>query len=97
MAETNGAMKRGQERPLQKFGRFYTLAVEMAVAVIAPVLAGQWLDSRTGREPWFTLAGMVLGGAAAVRSAHRALAESLGELRSDTGATDRPENEGSPP
>jgi F0F1-type ATP synthase assembly protein I len=96
IAGTNEAVNGRQERPLQKFGRFYTLAIEMAVAVIAPVLAGQWLDSRTGKEPWFMVAGMVLGGAAAIRSAHRALTEALGDLKRDEGASgDGAENRGS--
>jgi F0F1-type ATP synthase assembly protein I len=43
--------------------------------VIAPVLLGRWLDSHTGKDPWFTLGGFVLGGAAAFRSALRAASE----------------------
>ena len=87
MVETDKPANRGQNRLLQKFGRFYTLPIEMAVAVLAPALAGQWLDARTGKEPWFTVAGMVLGGAAAVRSAYRAMTESLGAPDSDEAAS----------
>jgi len=95
VAGTDGAMSRGRNRPLEKFGRFYSLAIEMAVAVIAPVLVGRWLDSRTDKAPWFTIAGMVLGGAAAIRSAYRALTESLSDLKSDEDASvDRSEDRG---
>ena len=56
---------------VQGFSRSHTLAMEIAIAVIAPTLAGWWLDSKTGKDPWFTIAGLVLGGAAAARSAQR--------------------------
>ena len=61
---------------VQGFSRSHTLAVEIAVAVIAPTLAGRWLDSKTGKDPWFTIAGLVLGGAAVVRSVQRFYGES---------------------
>jgi len=94
MTVRNETVNGSREKPLQKFGRFYTLAIEMAVAVVAPVLAGQWLDSRTGKEPWFTVAGMALGGAAAIRSAHRALTEALRDVKRGDGiSADRAENE----
>jgi F0F1-type ATP synthase assembly protein I len=59
----------------RKFGLAYSLAFEMAIAVIVPVLVGSWLDSHTGKGPWFTIGGAVLGGAAAMRSAYRTLME----------------------
>ena len=61
---------------VQGFSRSHTLAVEIAIAVIAPTLAGWWLDSKTGKDPWFTIAGLVLGGAAVVRSVQRFYSES---------------------
>jgi F0F1-type ATP synthase assembly protein I len=72
-------MVRERNKYLEQFGRFYTLAIEMAVAVIVPMLIGLWLDKKTGKSPWFTLAGTILGGAAAIRSAHRTLSEALRE------------------
>jgi len=66
-------MTRDRNKFVDKFGVAYTLAIEMAVAVIVPVLIGRWLDGKTGKDPWFTIGGMVLGGAAAMRSAYRAL------------------------
>ena len=59
------------KKSVQGFSRAHTLAVEIAVAVIAPTLAGWWLDTKTGQEPWFMIAGLVLGGAAAFRSAQK--------------------------
>ena len=78
-----GTMPRRRNNALQSFSRYYTLAIEMAIAVIAPLLLGRWLDARTGKDPWFTIAGMILGGAAAIRSAHRAISESLKSLERD--------------
>jgi F0F1-type ATP synthase assembly protein I len=62
---------------MRMVARYYVLTIEIAVAVIVPILIGRWLDGKTGREPWFTIAGMILGGAAAVRSAQRAYTEML--------------------
>jgi F0F1-type ATP synthase assembly protein I len=61
---------------VQGFSRSHTLAMEIAIAVIAPTLAGRWLDSKTGKDPWFTIAGLVLGFAATIRSVHRFHGES---------------------
>ncbi len=72
--------------------RFHTLALEIAFAVILPTLAGRWLDSRTGKEPWFMIAGLVLGAAAAFRSVQRTLGESRKALEDgETAAKKEPE------
>lgn len=68
-------MSRDRKKSIDKFGIAYSLAIEMAVAVIVPILIGRWLDAKTGKDPWFTLGGVILGGAAALRSAYRALTE----------------------
>lgn len=70
-------MTRRRNKTMTQAAKFYTLAVEMLVAVLAPVFIGLWLDAKTGKEPWFTVGGMLLGGAAAMRSAYRALKESM--------------------
>jgi F0F1-type ATP synthase assembly protein I len=79
-------------KAIRGFSRAHTLAVEIAVAVVAPTLAGWWLDSKTGKEPWFMIAGMVLGGAVVFRSVQRAYHESLRNNRSDD---KKPETESS--
>ena len=89
---SNGAAFRRGGKPVQEATRYHTLAIEIAVAVIAPTLAGHWLDTKTGREPWFTIAGLILGAAAAARSvqrtyhASRRALESGWDLRENSGA-----------
>ena len=77
----DGSSVRGRKKALADFSRYHTLAVEIAVAVIAPTLAGHWLDTRTGKEPWFTIIGMILGAAAAARSVQRTYHESRKALK----------------
>lgn len=77
-----------RKRELRSYSALYALAFEMAVAVIVPILIGRWLDARTGKEPWFTIIGMVLGGAAAVRSAYRTLSETLEKEKKGEGSTE---------
>jgi F0F1-type ATP synthase assembly protein I len=72
---------RGRNKAVQEFSRYHTFAVEIAVAIIAPTLAGHWLDSKTGKEPWFMIAGLVLGAAAAARSVQRVYGESQRALK----------------
>ena len=85
---TNATMNRDRKGAWNKFSVAYSLAVEMAIAVIVPILIGRWLDGKTGMGPWFTLGGLVLGGAAAIRSAYRALVE----LQKDNDAQQPPED-----
>ena len=73
MKATSATMDRDRKKVLNKFSVAYSLAIEMAIAVIVPILIGRWLDARTGKDPWFTVGGLILGGAAAIRSAYRAL------------------------
>ncbi len=82
-APKGGDLKKaaGRSKAMENFSRYHTLAIEMAVAVITPVIVGRWLDTKTGKEPWFTLAGMVLGGAAAFRSVQRTIGESRKALK----------------
>ena len=41
---------------------FAVVGVEMAAAVVAGLLAGDWLDSKLGAEtPYMTVAGLVAG------------------------------------
>ncbi|MBI5117083.1 AtpZ/AtpI family protein [Candidatus Poribacteria bacterium] len=92
-------MTRTQPKAMEAFGRAFTLGIEMAVAVFLPVLIGQWLDKKTGKDPWFTVAGMILGGAAAIRSAYRTLTESLSDLKKQQKPSDEKaqhEQNGSP-
>ncbi len=87
--ESSGAAFRRGGKPVQEATRYHTLAIEIAIAVIAPTLAGHWLDTKTGKEPWFTIAGLILGAVAAARSVQRTYHESRRALdggRDSTGA-----------
>jgi F0F1-type ATP synthase assembly protein I len=72
---------RGRNKPMREFSRYHAFAVEIAAAILAPTLAGWWLDSKTGKEPWFLIAGLVLGTGAAVRSVQRVYSESQRALK----------------
>ncbi len=80
--KTSGAAFRRGGRLVQEATRYHTLAIEIAIAVIAPTLGGHWLDTKTGRGPWFTIAGLILGAAAAFRSVQRVHRESQRALES---------------
>ncbi|MBI4831314.1 MAG: AtpZ/AtpI family protein [Candidatus Lindowbacteria bacterium] len=91
-------MTRARSNAIEAFGRAFTLGIEMAVAVLLPVFIGQWLDKKTGNDPWFTVGGMILGGAAAIRSAYRALTESLRSQKDRAKPSDeKPEDEENKP
>jgi F0F1-type ATP synthase assembly protein I len=44
---------------------FAGVGIQFAVAIIAFVFAGQWLDNRLGTNGLFTIAGVFVGGGAA--------------------------------
>ncbi len=79
--KSNGAAFRRGGRLVQEATRYHTLAIEIAIAVIAPTLGGHWLDTRAGQGPWFTIAGLILGAAAAFRSVQRVHHESQRALK----------------
>lgn len=79
--EAAGKASRRGSKPVQEASRYHTLAIEIAIAVIAPTLGGHWLDTKTGRGPWFTIAGLILGAAAAFRSVQRVHHESQRALK----------------
>lgn len=79
--KSNGAAFRRGGRLVQEATRYHTLAIEIAIAVIAPTLGGHWLDTKTGRGPWFTIAGLILGAAVAFRSVQRVHHESQRALK----------------
>jgi F0F1-type ATP synthase assembly protein I len=45
--------------------------IQLAVALVAFVLAGNWVDNRLGTSPAFVLAGVFIGGGAAFFSFYR--------------------------
>jgi len=50
---------------------FAGVGVQFAVAIIAFLFAGQWLDNRLGTNGLFTIAGVFVGGAGAFYSMYR--------------------------
>ncbi|SMO32052.1 AtpZ/AtpI family protein [Gracilimonas mengyeensis] len=44
-----------------KYGRYVSLGVEIAVSMALPVVGGYLLDDYFGTSPWLVLTGIVLG------------------------------------
>jgi ATP synthase protein I len=53
-----------------------TVGLELGVAVVLALLGGMWLDGELGTEPWFMLAGLVIGLIAGFRNVMRAIERS---------------------
>lgn len=60
---------------------FTGLGWYVAVAILAPTLAGAWLDGRLGASPAFLLAGLALGLASAFWGGYRMTAGYLSGAR----------------
>lgn len=91
--EEKETSRRGRKKAMESFSRYYSLAFEIAIAVIVPILIGRWLDGKTGKEPWFTLGGMILGGVAAFRSVHRVVSEESRARKRDEESSDQESSE----
>ena len=70
-----------QERPRRVSGSgglsaadFAGVGIQFAVAIIAFLYAGQWLDRRVGTEGVFTIIGVFVGGGAAFYNMYRKIA-----------------------
>jgi F0F1-type ATP synthase assembly protein I len=50
---------------------FAGVGIQFAVAIIAFLFAGQWLDNRIGTKPVFTIVGVFLGAGAAFYNMYR--------------------------
>jgi Uncharacterized protein conserved in bacteria len=57
-------------KPLSASG-FAGAGIQLAVALVVFVLAGNWLDNRLGTSPVFVLVGVFIGGGAAFFSFYR--------------------------
>lgn len=53
---------------------FAGVGIQFAVAIIAFLYAGQWLDRRVGTEGVFTIVGVFVGGGAAFYNMYRKIA-----------------------
>ena len=55
------------------------VGIELAVAILGCMLAGNWADQRWDTGPWLTLGGVVLGSIVGIRVLVRATRESTRE------------------
>lgn len=65
------------------------LGLQFAVALVAGVFLGQWIDRRLGTEPWGLIAGaFLLGGGMFVGSYRHLMAKSRRDAGGNSGASD---------
>jgi F0F1-type ATP synthase assembly protein I len=65
-------MERNEQRGLARAG---TIGIEIGVAVIVCLLAGNWADEKFGTSPWLALLGIVLGTIVGLKAVLRAAKE----------------------
>jgi ATP synthase protein I len=58
---------------LQALAVTTTIGVELSIAVVLGYYGGKYLDGRLGTEPWFLLAGVLLGLAVGVMGVYKTL------------------------
>lgn len=46
---------------VKKYLKYLSLGVEIAAGLCVPVLLGLWIDSVWETEPWFLIAGVLIG------------------------------------
>lgn len=69
--------KKRNQYGLGSMGRASSAGIELAVAVVAFLLLGWWLDGKLGTSPWLTLVGLVFGSGVGFRSLWKASQEAL--------------------
>jgi ATP synthase protein I len=73
---------------MQRFkgiGSYGTVGLDMVLAVVLGFFAGRWLDHKVGAHGWLTVAGFVLG----VAAAFNILFKTARKLREETEREDR--------
>ena len=73
-------------RQARAFARYAGVGLQFAVAIIAFVFAGQWVDRKLGSEPWGMIIGVFTGAGAAFYSMYHRL---MADLRKDEEARRR--------
>jgi len=61
----------GRDKQTRSTNRALAVGSELGIAVLIGLFGGNWLDERLGTVPWFMIVGLLLGGAAGVRSLMR--------------------------
>jgi F0F1-type ATP synthase assembly protein I len=46
---------------VKKYLKYLSLGVEIAAGLCVPILLGLWIDSVWETEPWFLIAGVLIG------------------------------------
>ena len=69
----NGKKDDQQKSSLSSIGTFTGIGIELATFIIVFLLAGRYLDSRLGTEPWLLILGAALGFAAGFYSMFKTL------------------------
>jgi ATP synthase protein I len=47
---------------MPEVGPYFTIGMQLAIAVVAFFFLGRWLDGKFGTSPWLMITGAVLGG-----------------------------------
>lgn len=71
--------KQDREGVLHALALTTTIGMELAIAVLLGYYGGQYLDQRMATEPWFMLAGVLIGLAAGTVGVYKTLKGFLGE------------------
>lgn len=69
------AKRKRNQYGLGSMGRASSAGIELAIAVVAFLLLGWWLDGKLGTAPWLTLLGLVFGSGVGFRSLWKAAQE----------------------
>ncbi len=69
----NGDKDGKQKSTLGSIGTYTGIGIELATFIIVFLLAGRYLDSRLGTEPWLLILGAALGFAAGFYSMFKTL------------------------
>jgi F0F1-type ATP synthase assembly protein I len=64
------------EPALVSMARYSGLGLQLAASVVLFLLGGRWLDGKLGTDPWLTLIGAFVGGAAGFYSLYAHLVRS---------------------
>ena len=65
--------KKSNGAPLRAFALASSISIEIATATVVGFLAGRWLDNKFHTDPWFMLAGLLLGMAAGMWGVYHTL------------------------
>lgn len=59
---------------LSAYATYSAAAIELVLLITGGAIGGQWLDNRLGTDPWFMIAGVIVGTASGFALLFRILA-----------------------